>query len=62
MKMIKFSIRNNSKKCVNCYKGDRHAIKFIYCDQFMVMGFAQFTDRSGLKDIETTFNLDSADL
>lgn len=60
--MIKFSIRNNSKKCVNCYKGDRHAIKFIYCDQFMVMSFAQFTDRSGLKDIETTFNLDYADL
>ncbi len=52
MKMIKFSIRNNSKKCVNCYKGDRHAIKFIYCDQFMVMSFAQFTDRSGLDTVQ----------
>ena len=62
MKMIKFSIRNNCKKCVNCFKGERLAIKFIYCDQFMVMSFAQFTDRYGLKDIETTFNLDSADL
>lgn len=50
------------KKCVNRYKGDRHAIKFTCRDQFMVMGFAQFTDRSGLRDIETTFNLCSPDL
>lgn len=42
------------KKCVNRYKGDRHAIKFTCRDQFMVMSFAQFTDRSGLRDIETT--------
>ena len=50
------------KKCVNRYKGDRHAIKFIYRDQFMVMSFAQFTDRSRLKNIETTLNLYSANL
>ena len=45
------------KKCVDRYKGDRHAIKFNCRDQFMVMSFAQFTDRSGLRDIETTLNL-----
>lgn len=50
------------KKCVNRYKGDRHAIKFTCRDQFMVMSFAQFTDRSGLRDIETTLNLCSRDL
>ena len=42
------------KKCVDRYKGDRHAIKFNCRDQFMVMSFAQFTDRAGLRDIETT--------
>lgn len=50
------------KKCVNHYKGDRYAIKFTCCDRFMVMSFAQFTDRFGLRDIETTFNLYSLDL
>ena len=50
------------KKCVNRYKGDRHAVKFTCRDQFMVMSFAQFTDRSGLRDIETTLNLCSTDL
>lgn len=50
------------KKCVNRYKGDRHAIKFTCRDQFMVMSFAQFTNRSGLRDIETTLNLCSPDL
>lgn len=50
------------KKCVNRYKGDRHAVKFTCRDQFMVMSFAKFTDRSGLRDIETTLNLCSTDL
>ena len=45
------------KKCVDHDKGDRHAIKFNCRDQFMVMSFAQFTDRAGLRDIETTLNL-----
>ncbi|MDD3944941.1 MAG: DUF4372 domain-containing protein [Bacteroidales bacterium] len=50
------------KKCVNRYKGNRHTIKFNCRDQFMVMSFAQFTDRSGLRDIETTLNLCSGPL
>ena len=45
------------KKCVDRNKGDRHSIKFSCRDQFLVMSFAQFTDRSGLRDIETTLNL-----
>ena len=49
-------------KCVKRYKGDRHAIKFNCRDQFLVMSFAQFTNRSGLRDIETTLNLCSQDL
>lgn len=52
------------KKCVNHYKGDRHAIKFTCRDQFIVMSFAQFKDKSGLRDrdIETTLYLCSPDL
>ena len=45
------------RKCVERYKGDRHAVKFNCRDLFIVMSFAQFTSRSGLRDIETTFNL-----
>lgn len=29
----------------------------IVVTKFMVMSFAQFTDRAGLRDIETTLNL-----
>ncbi len=46
-------------KCVKRYNGDRHAIKFNCRDQFLVMSFAQFTNRSGLRDIETTLDLRS---
>ena len=49
-------------KCVKRYKGDRHTIKFNCRDQFLVMSFAQFTNRSGLRDIETTLNLCLQDL
>ncbi len=49
-------------KCVKLHKGDRHAIKFTCRDQFMAMSFAQFTDRSGLRDIEATLGLCSQDL
>jgi hypothetical protein len=50
------------KKCVDRYKGDRHAIKYTCRDQFRIMSFAQFTDRSGLRDIETTLDLCTSDL
>ena len=49
-------------KCVNRYKGDWHAIKFNCRDQFLVMSYAQFTDRNGLRDIDTTLRLCSQDL
>ena len=49
-------------KCVNRYKGDRHAIKFNCRDQFLVMSFAQFTGRNGLRDIETILRFCSQDL
>lgn len=45
------------EKCVDRYKGDRHSIKFSRRDQFSVMSFALFTDRSGMRDIETTLDL-----
>lgn len=49
-------------KCVKRYKGDRHSIKFTSRDQFRVMSFAQFTDGTGLRDIETTLKLCAGDL
>lgn len=49
-------------KCVGRYQGDRHSIKYSCRDQFLVMSFAQFTDRSGLRDIETTLDLCAQDL
>ena len=49
-------------KCDKRYNGDRHAIKFNCRDQFLVMSFAQFTNRIGLRDIETTLDLRSQDL
>ena len=50
------------KKCVDRYNGDRHAIKYSCRDQFRIMSFAQFTNRSSLRDIETTLGLCSSDL
>ena len=44
------------KKCVVRYKGDRHSIKFNCPDQFMVMSFAQFTDRAGLEILRLHLN------
>lgn len=45
------------KKWVDRYKGNHHTIKFNTRDQFLVMSFVQFTDWTGLRDIETTLNL-----
>ena len=46
--------RYEFQKCVDRYKGDWHTKSFTCFDQFKVMSFAQFTDRSGLRDIEMT--------
>ncbi len=50
-------LTNTSSRIVSPHKGYLHAIKFNCCDQFMVMSFAQFTDRVCLRDIETMINL-----
>lgn len=50
------------KKCVNKYRGDFHSLKFTCRDQFMVMSFAQYTGRSGLRDIEATLTAFSSKL
>ena len=42
------------QKCVDRYKGDWHAKTLTCLDQFKIMSFAQFTDPSSLRDIETT--------
>ena len=44
--------RYDFQKCVDRYKGDRHAKTLTCIDQFKIMSFAQFTDRSSLRDIE----------
>lgn len=50
------------KKCVDKYRGGFHAVGYTCRDHFMVMSFAQFTDRSGLRDIETTLTVFSSKL
>ena len=44
--------RYDFKKCVDRYKCDWHAKTLTCIDQFKIMSFAQFTDRSSLRDIE----------
>lgn len=46
--------RYDFQKCVDRYKGDCHAKTLTCLDQFKIMSFAQFTDRSSLRDIEMT--------
>ena len=46
--------RYEFQKCVDRYKGDWHAKTLTCLDQFKIMSFAQFTDRSSLRDIEMT--------
>ena len=43
-------------------RSDFHALKFTCRDQFRVMSYAQFTDRSSLRDIEATLTAFSAKL
>ena len=50
------------KKCVDKYAGDFHALKFTCRDQFLVMSYAQLTDRASLRDIEATLTVFSAKL
>ena len=47
--------RYDFQKCVDRYKGDWHAKTLTCIDQFKIMSFAQFTDRSSLRDIEMRF-------
>lgn len=42
------------KKCIDKYSGNFHALKYTCRDQFMIMSYAQFTDRSSLRDIKAT--------
>ena len=46
--------RYGFQKCVGRYNGDWHTKTFTCFDQVKVMNFAQFTDRSVLRDIEMT--------
>jgi len=44
--------RYEFQKCVSRYCGDRQQKRFSCWDQFLSMGFAQFTYRESLRDIE----------
>ena len=52
--IMSFIPRYEFDKCVKRYNGNRHAIEFKYRDQFMVMSFAQFTERVSLHSIYAT--------
>src|SRR5882724_4109997 len=44
--------RYEFRKCVSRYRGDHQQKSFSCWDQFLAMGFAQFTYRESLRDIE----------
>src|SRR6266853_1660160 len=44
--------RYEFQKCVSRYRGDHQQKSFSCWDQFLAMGFAQFTYRESLRDIE----------
>ena len=44
--------RYEFQKCVTRYRGDYQQKSFSCWDQFLAMGFAQFTYRESLRDIE----------
>jgi hypothetical protein len=44
--------RYEFQKCVSRYRGDHQQKSFSCWDQFLSMGFAQFTYRESLRDIE----------
>ena len=44
--------RYEFQKCVSRYRGDHQQKSFSCWDQLLAMGFAQFTDRESLRDIE----------
>ena len=44
--------RYEFQKCVTRYRGDYRQKSFSCWDQFLAMGFAQFTYRESLRDIE----------
>ena len=44
--------RYEFQKCVSRYRGDYQQKSFTSWDQFLAMGFAQFTYRESLRDIE----------
>lgn len=44
--------RYEFQKCVSRYRGDYQQKSFSSWDQFLAMGFAQFTYRESLRDIE----------
>lgn len=56
-KIMPLVSRYEYQKCVDRYKGDWHTKSFTCLNQFKVMSFAQFTDGSGLRDIEMTLEL-----
>ena len=45
------------KTCVDRYKGNYRARNFSCKDQFLVMSYAQLTNRDSLRDIETALAL-----
>jgi len=48
--------------CVDRYQGNRYVKDFSCWDQFLCLAFAQLTDRSSLRDIETCLRAQQAKL
>jgi hypothetical protein len=44
-------------KCIDRYRGNFHARRFTYRDQFLVISYAQLTRSASLRSIETQLNV-----
>lgn len=54
--LMKFMPEYEFQKCVNLYKGNYRARKLSCREHFLVMSFAQLTQRESLRDIENCLN------
>jgi hypothetical protein len=60
--LMEFLPRYQFQVCVDRYQGHRYVKDFSCWDQFLCLAFAQLTERSSLRDIETCLRAQSSKL
>ena len=60
--LMEFVPKYEFQVCVDRYQGNRYVKGFSCWDQFLCLAFAQLTDRTSLRDIETCLRAQQAKL